>query len=113
MKLEDLAISVASHGLSGDRVPACCPKGAGVCRGRGWAVSVAGLVGLELVRGAEVKRERLQQVHVVSVTAALHRRLGPRPALRPRPAADGGLAGWSSRCCALRGGRKGRSSRAP
>lgn len=64
-KLEDLSISVASHGLSEDRSQTCSPSasrhipagpnGAGVRRSKCWAGSVAGLVGLELVRSRDVK----------------------------------------------------------
>ena len=65
VKLEDLAIGVASHGLSGDCRQTCCPsasrhspagpKGAGVRCSKCWAVCVAGLVGLELVRSKDIK----------------------------------------------------------
>lgn len=91
LKLEDLAISVASHGLSGDCGQTCFPsasrhspagpKGAGEHRSKCWAVSVTGLVGLELIRSRDVKWKKLQQAHVVSVNTALHHRPGQQPAL--------------------------------
>ncbi|KAK4825030.1 hypothetical protein QYF61_023034 [Mycteria americana] len=42
---------------------------------------VAGPVGLELVRSRDVKWEKLQQAHTVSVSAALHHGPGQQPAL--------------------------------